>query len=139
MQVQRNRIMWAFITLAMFLCISYILYQELKDFESRVLSVFIIPAVWLLLHFKFPISCWTIGHFSIGFWELSLAPLAITSVYRLIQEIWIETNCLRKKIIRKLKPLFLIIRDIRQDKLFRNTLIALIALYVIIMLIELTK
>ena len=131
--------MLIFTTVAMFLCISYILYQELKDFGSIVLSVFIISAAWLLLHFKFPLSCWTIGHLSIGFWDLSLGMLAITSVYRLIQEIWIETSCLRKKIIRKLKPLFLIMRDIRQDKLFRNTLIALIALYVIIMLIDLTK
>lgn len=131
--------MWAFITLAMFLCVSHILYQELKDFESIVLSVFIISAAWLLLHFKLPLSCWTIGCLSVGFWELSFGLLAITSVYRLIEEIWIETSCLRKKIIRKLKPLFLILRDIRQDKLFRNTLIALIALYVIIMFIELMK
>lgn len=131
MQVQQNRIMWEFITLAMFLCISYILYQELKGFESKVLSVFIISVAWLLLHFKFPMPCWTIGHFSIGFWDLSLGMLAITSVYRLIQEIWLETSCSRKKIIRKLNPLFLIIADIRQDKLFRNTLIVLIVLYVI--------
>lgn len=131
--------MLIFTTVAMFLCVSYILYQELKDFESKVLSVFIMSAAWLLLHFKFPLSCWTIGHLSIGFWDLSLGMLAITSVYRLIQEIWIETSCSRKKMIRKLKPLFLIIRDIRQDNLFRNTLIALIALYVIIMLIDLTK
>lgn len=133
--------MWAFITLAMFLCVSYILYQELKDFESKFLSVFIISAAWLLLHFKLPMPCWTVGQLSIGFWDLSIGMLAITSVYRLTQEIWIKTICSRKKIIRKLKSLFLILilRDIRQDKLFRNTLIALIALYVIIMLKNLTK
>ena len=133
--------MWAFITLAMFLCVSYILYQELKDFESKFLSVFIISAAWLLLHFKLPMPCWTVGQLSIGFWDLSIGMLAITSVYRLIQEIWIKTICSRKKIIRKLKSLFLILilRDIRQDKLFRNTLIALIELYVIIMLKNLTK
>lgn len=131
--------MLIFTTVAMFLCISYILYQELKDFESIVLSVFIISAAWQLLHFRLPLSCWTIGPLSIGFWDLSLGMLTITSVYKLIQEIWIETSCLRKKIIRKLKPLFLIIRDIRQDKLFCNTLIALIALYVITMIKILTK
>lgn len=131
--------MWAFITLAMFLCVSYILYQELKDFESKFLSVFIISAAWLLLHFKLPMPCWTVGQLSIGFWDLSIGMLAITSVYRLIQEIWIETSRLRKKIIRKLKPLFLSIADIWQDKLFRNTLIALIVLYVIAMVKILLK
>lgn len=131
--------MLIFTTVAMFLCISYILYQELKDFESIVLSVFIISAAWQLLHFRLPLSCWTIGHLSIGFWDLSLVMLAITSLYRLIQEIWIETSCSRKKIIRKYEPLLLVIADIRQDKLFRNTLIALIVLYVIIVFINLTK
>lgn len=133
--------MWAFITLAMFLCVSYILYQELKDFESITLSVFIISAAWFLLHFKLPMLCWTVGQLSIGFWDLSLGVLAITSVCRLIQKIWIETSCLRKKIIRKLKSLFLILilRDIRQDKLFRNTLIVLFVLYVITMVKILLK
>lgn len=127
------------VTISMFLCISYILYQELKDFESKVLSSFVLLAVWLFLRCTLPMPCWTVWQLSIGFWDLSLGMPAITSVYRLIQEIWIETSCLRKKMIRKLYPLFLVIRDIRQDKLFRNTLIALIVLYVVIMLINLTK
>ena len=131
--------MWIFITIAMFLCISYILYQELKDFESKVLSVFLISAAWLLLHAKLPMSCWIIGQISIGFWDLSFGMLTITSVYKLIQEIWIETSSSRKKIIRKLNPLFLLIADIRQDKLFRNTLIVLIVLYVITMVKILLK
>lgn len=122
-----------FTTVAMFLCISYILYQELKDFESKVLSVFIISVAWLLLHFKFPVSCWTVGQLSIGFWDLSLGMLIITSVYQLIREIWIESSCSRKMIINRLRPLHLIITDIWEDKLFRHTLIALMVLYVIIM------
>lgn len=126
--------MLIFTTIAMFLCISYILYQELKDFESMALSVFIILAAWLLLHFKPPMSCWTVGQITVGFWDLSLGMLAITSFCRLIQEIWIETSNSRKKIIRKLKPFFFIIADIRQDKLFRNTLIALVVVYMMIII-----
>lgn len=128
-----------FITIAIFLCISYILYYELKDIESMVLSSFVISAVWLLFHFKLPILFWNVGQISIGFWDLSLGMLTITSVYRLIQEIWIETSCSRKKITKKLRPLHLITTDIWEDKLFRNTLIALIVLYVITLIKNLTK
>lgn len=126
--------MLPFTTISMFLCISYILYCELRNFESIVLTGGAIFATWLLLHFQCPMPWWTIGCVSIGFWDLSLGLLAITTGYRMMFKLWGETASLREAFIGRFAPLCLTIKEIWQDKLYRYTLIILLLLYLYILI-----
>ena len=155
--------MTIFITIAVFLCISYILYCELKNLESIVYWGVLVVTLWGLLHLQMPLQWWMIGNLSICFWDLSIGLLVLTSVFCLFRHIWVETIMMRKelwnlvesfgayikdvwqdKLIRKklwnlVEPLGVYINDVWQDKLFAFTLIAILVLYVASIISFITK
>ena len=155
--------MTIFITIAIFLCISYILYCELKNLESIVYWGVLVVTLWGLLHLQMPLQWWMIGNLSICFWDLSIGLLVLTSVFCLFRHIWVETIMMRKelqnlvesfgayikdvwqdKLIRKklwnlVEPLGVYINDVWQDKLFAFTLIAILVLYVASIISFITK
>lgn len=109
--------MTIFITIAIFLCISYILYCELRTLESIVYWGVLIAALWGLLHFQTPLQWWMIGNFSVSFWDLSIGLLALTSVFCLFRHIWVETTMMRKELWNLVESFGAYIKDVWQDKL----------------------
>lgn len=90
--------MTIFITIAIFLCISYILYCELKNLESIVYWGVLVVTLWGLLHLQMLLQWWMIGNLSICFWDLSIGLLVLTSVFCLFRHIWVETIMMRKEL-----------------------------------------
>lgn len=95
--------MTIFITIAIFLCISYILYCELKNLESIVYWGVLVVTLWGLLHLQMPLQWWMIGNLSICFWDLSIGLLVLTSVFCLFRHIWVETIMMRKELCKQSK------------------------------------
>lgn len=118
------------ITIAMFLCISHILYYELEDIESIVCSSFFLTAVWLILRTQMPIPWWTFENFSIEFWDLSFGLLALTATYRMVIEfiLWLWSCSIQFRM-----ALQEIAKEIWEDNLLSWTLIILLMLYMILM------
>lgn len=131
--------MTIFITIAIFLCISYILYCELKNLESIVYWGVLVVTLWGLLHLQMPLQWWMIGNLSICFWDLSIGLLVLTSVFCLFRHIWVETIMMRKELWNLVEPLGVYINDVWQDKLFAFTLIAILVLYVASIISFITK
>ena len=61
--------MTIFITIAIFLCISYILYCELKNLESIVYWGVLVVTLWGLLHLQMPLHVddWKPFYLLLGF------------------------------------------------------------------------
>ncbi len=131
--------MLVFVAVSIFLCISYLLYCELKSLEDKFISVFVLSIMWLWFRFELPLEQLKVGAFHIAFGDFSLGMLTITAIYSFAKEIWIETVCLRKKIRKWLNPIYAIAKDIYHDHLFIFTLIALMIIYLAIMIQALIK
>lgn len=112
--------MTIFITIAIFLCISYILYCELKNLESIVYWGVLVVTLWGLLHLQMPLQWWMIGNLSICFWDLSIGLLVLTSVFCLFRHIWVETIMMRKELWNLVESFGAYIKDVWQDKLIRK-------------------
>jgi len=123
--------MTAFVTTTIFLCISYILYHELRNIEDTILSIFSLVMLWLLLRTQIPIEWWKTGHYNICFWDLSLGLLIVTATIRMMENIcqwvWTKTREQREQFMDLVKHIAL---EVWQDKLLSFTLISILILYV---------
>lgn len=123
--------MQVFVTIAMFLCISRLVYSELRNIESIVCTGVCLLAAWLLFRYNIPIPMLIIGGLTADFWDLSSGMLTIVVFYsllcRMLYWVWICTVQHRKILIR-------IAIEIWQDKLFSFILFSLLVLYVSILL-----
>lgn len=108
--------MTIFITIAIFLCISYILYCELKNLESIVYWGVLVVTLWGLLHLQMPLQWWMIGNLSICFWDLSIGLLVLTSVFCLFRHIWVETIMMRKELWNLVESFGAYIKDVWQGQ-----------------------
>lgn len=115
-----------FITVAMFLCLSYLLYCELKDIEGIVCSSFVLTVIWLLLRMAVQIAWCRVGNIAVSFWDLSIGLLVLTASFCLLKMFlrWLMafTSNMRKRLID-------IALEIGQDKLLAYTLLSLLLLY----------
>lgn len=123
--------MTIFVTIAIFLCISRIVYCELRTIERTIYWGVLIAALWVLLRFQIPLHWCVIGGFSISFWDLSIGLLVLTSVFCLVQYVWEGMTKIRKRLWTFIELLDVYIKEVWQDKLFAFTLIAIIILYVV--------
>ena len=123
--------MGVFVTIAMFLCISYLVYSELKNVEDEVCTEFCLLIAWALCRYILPIPLLYMRFLSISFWDLSLGMLTIMVFYCLLQRMfcWIWECSLNAR-----KTAKGIAIEILQDKLLFYTLQSLLLLYAAIML-----
>lgn len=138
--------MEVFVTIAMFLCISYLVHSELKNVEDEMCTEFCLLIAWALCRYILPIPLLDMGFLSISFWDLSLGMLTIMVFYCLLQKMfggmhispWKRLTkmfcCIWTYSINACKTIRGIAIEILQDKLLFYTMLSLLLLYVAIML-----